>query len=271
MMKILIVIVSVLLMAGCATIQPSFEDSNQYFIERTIDKLKVGEAIKKKIPMGNKMAVVSLEENTAMGRPIVAVLEDQIIRSLITNGYKVMERDATNIHNLIREGKNYSLSFPYYPKVMEVENASADSFKPGIHLQPTSLKSADYLLSYRVLEAGIIYRENDPGSLSPGKKTRESLVRLHVRVVNANSGEIQFAENLTATITDKIPTTFIFPLASFHYSFFPYEYPVQGSRIESTIVEVPSTPDVTARQKISKTIMWYVGGSFLLLLLLGGA
>lgn len=267
MKKIITTTVAVFLMTGCATIQPRFEDSNQFLLERTIDELKVGDAIRNEIPKGKTVALVSLETNGTPKPPVVAILEDQIIRSLVTNGYIVMERDATNVINLIREGDNFSMAFPYSPNVIEVENANGGSLKPGIHLQKTSLKAADYLISYRVLEAGIIYRQKGPEQTrSPGKKTRESLVRVHLRVANTNSGEISYAENLTGTITDQIPDSFIYPLASFHYSFFPYEYPVRGRGLESTVINVDPAADPSSNRLV-KQIMWGIGVSVALLVM----
>ena len=60
---LLLALIITFVIIGCAPIQPTFEDSNQYFLERTIDKLNLGEEIKDKIPYGSKVAFVSIEEN----------------------------------------------------------------------------------------------------------------------------------------------------------------------------------------------------------------
>ena len=73
---------------GCAPpyIQPSFEDSNQYFLEKTIDQLDVGKELEGKISPKYNIALLSIEDNLTLDKPIVAMIEDQIISSLIEVG-----------------------------------------------------------------------------------------------------------------------------------------------------------------------------------------
>ena len=99
---------------GCAPtyIQPSFEDSNQYFLEKTIDQLDVGKELEGRISPKYNIALLSIEDNLTLDKPIVAMIEDQIISSLIEGGYTVVERDDDVIQNLISERKGvYSLTF----------------------------------------------------------------------------------------------------------------------------------------------------------------
>ncbi len=230
----------VLLIVGCAPIQPTFEDSNQYFLERTIDKLNIGDEIKGKIPKGSKVAFVSIEKNTTLDEPIIAMIEDQMIQSLVNSGFFVVERDAEAIQKLIREGKDkYSLTYEQSTDGMMFEKVTGDMVKPGINFVETQLSSADYVISYRILEAGILYRK-DIDVVDSDFEKREGLVRLHIRVQGAQSGEVKYSANLTGKLEDKVRKEFVVPLASFHYSFFPYEYPLQPKKQVKVLKEIRS-------------------------------
>ena len=103
-----------LFIVGCAPtyIQPSFEDSNQYFLEKTINQLDVGKELKGIISPKYNIALLSIEDNLTLDKPIVAMIEDQIISSLIQRDYTIVERDTDAIQNIIKEGnKKYSLTF----------------------------------------------------------------------------------------------------------------------------------------------------------------
>ena len=92
-----------LFILGCAPtyIQPSFEDSNQYFLEKTINQLDVVKELEGRISPKYNIALLSIEDNLTLDKPIVAMIEDQIISSLIEGGYTIVERDIDVIQNII--------------------------------------------------------------------------------------------------------------------------------------------------------------------------
>lgn len=236
-----IAIAILLLIVGCAPIQPTFEDSNQYFLERTIDKLNIGKEIKDKIPNGSKVAFMSIEKNETLDEPIIAMIEDQMIQSLVNSGFIVVERDEEAIQKLIREGKdNYLLTYEQSPERMMFEKVTGDMVKPGINFVETQLSSADYVIFYRILEAGILYGK-DIDAVDSDFEKREGLIRLHIRVQGAQSGDVIYAANLTGQLEDKVRKEFVFQLASFHYSFFPYEYPLQPKKQVKVLKEIRAT------------------------------
>ena len=104
-----------LLIVGCASksnyIHPSFEKSNQYFLETTIRQLDVSKGLDGKISRNYNIAIHSIENDITLDQPIIAMIEDQIISSLIEGGYTVVERDKNAIYHFLREGnEKYSLS-----------------------------------------------------------------------------------------------------------------------------------------------------------------
>lgn len=244
-----------LFVGNCATIvQPTFEKSNQYFLEQTIDKLKIGEQLIGKIPAGSSVALVSIEvtrENDWMDKAPIAMIEDQLIKSLVENGFKVVERDEDALRNLIREGtnKNYSLSHdqwedaiysPFYDRWPSITDTLPklpfDVPDPTFQLYETQMKGADYLVSYRVLEAGILYKKND--NINSTKEIREGLVRLNVRAQSTKNGEIVWVGNLQGQNEDKVEKTLVPQLANFHYSYFGHKYPLQPKKKKEKLIEV---------------------------------
>ena len=242
-----------LFIVGCAPtyIQPSFEDSNQYFLEKTITQLDVGKELRGIISPKYNIALLSIENNLTLDKPIVAMIEDQIISSLIEGGYTIVERDTDVIQNIIKEGdKKYSLIFQKASQDGSSVNIIKGSLEPGINFIETQLSAAGALISYRILEAGIVYHEYPKNKNS---EIREAMVRLHIRVHKTWTGEIVHATNLSSSLSDTVRQEFVNQLASFHYSFFPYEYPLQEKVHYQGIKRIKSVKIATKDEKISKT------------------
>ena len=242
-----------LFIAGCAPtyIQPSFEDSNQYFLEKTINQLDVGKELKGIISPKYNIALLSIEDNLTLDKPIVAMIEDQIISSLIEGGYTVVERDIDVIQNIIKEGdKKYSLLFQKPSQDSGSGNIIKGSLEPGINFIETQLSAAGALISYRILEAGIVYHEYPENKNS---EIREAMVRLHIRVHKTWTGEIVHATNLSSSLSDTVRQEFVNQLASFHYTFFPYDYPLQEKVQYQQIKKIKSVKITAKDEKKSKT------------------
>ena len=235
LMKIFIMTTILSLFAvGCAPqIQPSFEDSNQRFIEKTISKLDIGKELEDKINTTDRIALLSIESPDFLHKPIIAMIEDQVIASLIKKGYTLVERDAEAIQKMIREGEDkYSLTFNTPSENINYDKLTGDALDPGINFLETQLISADIAIFYRILEIGIIYMEN-PDDKEYEK--REALISLHIRIQNVQNGEIIHATNLTSKLSDLVEKELVDRLASFHYTFFPYKYPLQENRKDDPI------------------------------------
>ena len=70
---------------------------------------------------------MSIEKNATLDEPIIAMIEDQMIQSLVNSGFIVVERDEEAIQKLIREGKdNYLLTYEQSPERMMFEKVARD-------------------------------------------------------------------------------------------------------------------------------------------------
>ncbi len=203
------------LMVGCKTLPPvEFENSNQLFIERTVDKLDLGKTFP--IPQGQSVALVSLETDKTLDIPIVASIEDQLVRSLLKNQFVVLERDNDMLKRMLAENHATDFKNGYVITTM-------DSAKTFVKMFKTHLKAADYLVSYRVLECGIVYGRN----IVDGYIDRNGLIRLHVRVQKVDTGEIVYADNLTGTYKDRVIAEYLQFYENYHYNYFGSAYPLQ--------------------------------------------
>ena len=151
-----------------------------------------------------------------------------LISSLINNNYRVVERDPDALSSLYRESSsNYkrkndisAINDQENNKQVEVNalgpgesvvninvsNISEGSNNPNEEnklndpslLLDTDLNSADYILSYRVIECGVVYREIDarqeglaiPDFSELDNVERLARTRLHCRLTNAKTSEI---------------------------------------------------------------------------------
>ncbi|KIM09353.1 MAG: hypothetical protein KU28_01660 [Sulfurovum sp. PC08-66] len=234
--------------SGCTVIKPTFEQSNQFVIEKTMNDIGVGALVKKQIAPSNTLVVRSIERSITVDEPIVAMVEDQMIASLYAQGFKVLERDAHTIGHLVRESdKTLLVEEPYTVatqnvKVEDLKFTQKESLLVPKHLYTQSkLDSADFILSYRVLEAGIKYNSLDDGFqwadlgelrwwfpwAYPQEVERETMMRLMVRLQNAKSGQIVYADILEHKNSDIIESGVADKLKTYHYTFYGHAQPLQ--------------------------------------------
>ena len=103
------------------------------------------------------------------------------------------------------------------------------------------MRQADYLVSYRILELGVLYGERSKKDLTV---QREARARLHVRVQAAEDGRVVHATALTVSRTDEVDRRLASTLANFHYM--PYGY---GLPLSESTADFPTSKRVEVRQQ----------------------
>lgn len=104
-----LVLFLVLAAAGCLVPPkyyplPPLDQSHAIMIERAIAGLQIVPMVKDYIKRGEKVAVVSMEDLTSRGdQRFQLVVDDNLIQSLTTAGYRVLERDENMITRIIPE------------------------------------------------------------------------------------------------------------------------------------------------------------------------
>jgi hypothetical protein len=250
-----LLIATLAVLTGCAATmkEAQFQNSNQIFLERTVSNLDVAPMISEFIPEGSTISLVSLERDETGDSPLVATIEDELISSLVSYGYNVLERDEDMLKRLVSEDPQGRLRFVYLPSDdIRVSSAAAragvtrGSMSSSGYLSgalgvteitgvgrdtvivfDTQLDPASYLVSYRVRECGIVYHKGS----SVDMKKREGMVRLHLRIQDAQSGRVLLAENLVSSLEDEVDKDLVDDLENYRYSFFSSDLPmVRGSR-----------------------------------------
>ena len=239
MNKIIVLLLLITLSLSCTRIAPRFEDSNQMFIEKVISHIPLGEMLIKTIPKHSKVALSSMEKSATLDNHLIAMLEDVLIQSLINNNFRVMERDENVLFHFQRENRNHiSESKQNHNEMIILENkigvVNLSNSEKQVENIETDLTSSDYLISYRVLECGILFRDKSPKGQE--YKSREGMVRLHIRVQNTQSGKILLAGNFVGQDIDEIRKDLIPSLSTFHYSFFANEYQLQHENADGRLI-----------------------------------
>jgi len=240
--------------SACTIAKPSYDASNQKILEDTMNDIQLGATLKSKLPSGTNIALRSMEQKRTLDKPVDALVQDIAIRSLVNNGFRTLERDEDALFNLQLEDNRF-LKVEQYQRTLiddlDVEKLQLNSLValtlPEESLKQSSLRSADYILSYRVLEAGVKYHSLDDGFQWSDMGTlrfwfepvlpwafeqeieRESMMRLHVRAIKAKTGEIVYAENLKSSKNEIINKNLSKKLKDYHYDFFKAGLPVQNT------------------------------------------
>ena len=95
-----------LFIVGCAPtyIQPSFEDSNQYFLEKTINQLDVGKELRGLISPKYNIALLSIENNLTLDKyetEFIYLSNKYKIPIIISNNVKFIEKGDYNAHDIL--------------------------------------------------------------------------------------------------------------------------------------------------------------------------
>jgi len=220
-------------------LKPSFDNSHAILIENAIKGLDIAKAVNPYIRSGEKLAVVSIERMLTGDFPINYTIEDNLIANLVAARYIVVERDEDLLARILYEqGDRYQRVIPDSPAAILLGGVEAEGMaflgKQSVEATPVSTKdtvefftklgdfyrdllaqvkvvNADILVSYRVLESGIMVEKEAPRRTTTGGTTsstskdgslldplkvnfkREAMARIAVRIVDAATGEIRFA------------------------------------------------------------------------------
>jgi hypothetical protein len=268
-------------------LKPSFENA--------LKGLDIAKAVNAYVRPGEKLAVVSIERMLTGDYPVNYIIEDNLIANLVGAHYVVVERDEDLLARILYEqGDRYQRVIPDSPAAILLGGVEAKgmaflgqqptgsapiSAKDTIEfftklgdfyrdmLSQVKVVNADVLISYRVLECGIMVEKEAPrrastkdkagassadGSLLDPLKVnfkREAMARIAVRIVDAKTGEIRFAGILENRAKDTLAfeqekgmTEIQFLgnvqqyqeyLENFHYTFYDQQLPnVKGTMKE---------------------------------------
>jgi len=273
-------------------LKPSFDNSHAMLIENALEGLDIAKAVNPFVRSGEKLAVVSIERALTGDYPVNYIIEDNLIANLVAADYTVIERDEDLLARILYEqGDRYQRVIPDSPASILLkgieengmsflgthpDGSAVMSSKDAIDffsklgdfyrdmLSQVKVTNADLLITYRVLECGIMVEKEAPRRAAAADKKdaksgsavvadllkvnfkREAMARIAVRIVDAKTGEIRYAGILENRAKDTLAfeqekgmTELQFLsnveqyqdyLENFHYTFYDQQLPnVKGT------------------------------------------
>lgn len=194
-----------LVMAGCATPVPRYPSNADLLVvaskaaasEIVINNGKVSVTKETKIALADLNAVVDKSANN----PLNAMVRDAFVEELSAHA-TVMEREAAIFNRVAREsqpnlsGTVITESRAGAKGIQESSREESRTAVQGKFVLPT----ADYLLTYRVLDMGVFYTKIGTKKLLK----RDAQLYLYYELIDAKSGEVSRAERLRMSATDSI-------------------------------------------------------------------
>jgi len=293
MKNILYLFVAVIL-SSCVIQAPTvtYEKTNASLIQKSIKDLNALENLKSYIKKSDKITIVGVEDYKTGDYSLLATLEDEIIKEFVSEGYKVLERDNDMVYRLFSEEssnykymnrvKSYDKSNAYdlsgsslfgsanngtsnaYLSGNAYSKSASASYSQNNYNQEyqSSLESADKIISYRVIESGIVY-DYDEKDAQMGEVEREARTILEVRLTDAKTSEILSAITLDGSANDFVQEQDVKALKEFSYRYYSHTLPkTHGNPTKATVKSAKGNP-----------LPWVMGGlGFIVLisLLAGG-
>jgi len=285
----------------------SYEKSNGALIKKSIKDLNTVSNLEKSIAKNENLVILSMEKSETDDSGITAQIEDELIKEFIIQGYSILERDYDIINRLISESdKNYTLFNRIKSYNYEREASNSNSSLSGGSLEPlrfkgssvkhykrsgisgqtqqasfynkseeenydqlvlTTLSASDKILSYRVIECGVIYDIEDVfGSegLEQDSVKRSARTILEVRLTDSKSGKILKAVTLDGEASDEITNLEFRTLDKFGYRNYHASLPKTYGN-PNQLINTYSVEDKVR----NKPYGFILGGVFLVAIILG--
>ena len=281
MKNTLYLFIVVLFLSSCAIMpEVSYESSNASLIQKSIKNLNTVNNLKEYLSKNDKIVFIGTEDKKTRDWSIPATIEDEVIKEFVVNGYNILERDNDLIYRMLseeqenyihinREKKNmygYAVSkkeaeygsayiYGYADAKSQAERQEVTNFKETYNSQ---LSSADKIISYRVIESGIhYYNENDNPDAKFGELKREARTILEVRLIDSKTSEILNALTLDGIASDNVREEDRDALKDFGYRFYRHSLPKTHGQPEESF----------ANGKRGNALPWVVGGLGIIVLI----
>ena len=224
MMSKFLVSLLLLFLFSCSSVHRvmiKYEDTNPVKIQQATKGLNLQEFLPE---LDGTISVKSIEVDldNKLDTGVLYMIEDNLITSLLEYNYNVVDRDPDILNSITREGNDQGIS------------------------------SSDYLLTYRVVECGILYSELTKEEKvkyklstysSTDKVERSARTRLHCRLVDTRTSQILEAGFVDNEVNDIVRREDIKDLTSFTYSFYPHGLPLQETNKEDFSQQVEVKED----------------------------
>ena len=265
MKKIIFCLTFVLSLSSCVTMEQvnvSWEKTNASLIKKSIENMDVTEQVKDHVSKNENIIIAGIEDANTTDYSLLSNIEGLMIKEFVNNNYQVLERDLDLLFRLFSEHKQ---TYSHYKRNKKIENSfySADnasilketnynlSYLQGASYDKqrasskklenfdqiinTNLASADKILSYRVIESGIIY-DYDDEKLNYNEVEREARTILEARLIDAKTSKVLTVFTLDGVANDVIPEDNIDEYKNFSYKYYSHTLPkTHGNPVKNTV------------------------------------
>jgi len=218
----------------------SYEKTPALLIKQSIRNLNTVDKVKNIVTKSDKIIIASIEHYETLDSALITTIEDEIIKEFVISGYNILERDSHTLQWLKNERDIY-------------ETIKQD----GDIKQKYPLMSGDKIISYRIIESGVIYKEN---SSKPLILEREARTILEIRVVDIKTSKVLLAIKLDGKANDRVQKKDVLSLENFSYKHYKATLPVTyGSKDNRTILENKDVKKKSKKTGLVSTIVIAIG------------
>ena len=263
----------ILFLMNCANqgILINYDNTNPIRIEEATQGIKLNKLLPSSDQLNGTIALKTIELNRLaehLDIGVIYMIEDNLITNLINNNYRVLERDPQALKNLYQESSTQYRKFneEYVFDKKEYIN--------------TDLSSSDFILSYRVLECGVVYTSldsQDPANI--GRVNRSARTRLHLRLTDTKTGEIIYAGIAENELIDIVNSSDIENLKQISYNYYHHTLPLQkpeknvnttneNNSISANASQEAKTKPQENKGNPNKKVLGFVGAVMALLMMI---
>ncbi len=239
---VLILLSFLILFTGCQELETLNAQLDQSFVDGVMTNLHIKKYLDNAIPAGSTIYLYNMDETE--NDTWATFLDSKIADQLVSSNYVLLERKPKFVDKMLQERSNKSYSV-YYEEtklaqlinkisvsdinVKDLLNKEIMEFfekdRNNVYLVPTHLKPAEYVISYRVLEAQLHYSYHESPWLigfynntlgafgnfvnSAVRETdhninidRKGSIKLQLNITNTKTGEIIYAKNIDSFYSD---------------------------------------------------------------------
>lgn len=246
------------LMTGCYVSQSgvgvlSWENSNPVLIEKSLPINQILKELDSEVDLSESLVIWNEEQRITTDNSITASFEGALIRSLLNEGYQLLERDQDLIYRMLAESgdgfiqinpeKNWSTG-----SALSAESSGSSVYLGGyssgysssrgiggseyydkknwVYKDSTSLNTAQKALSYRIVECGIVIEEEQSDFGYVERVIREARTVIDLKVLDVTTGSILSASRVTQAVRDTLSGENYDEYKDRTYRNYHYTYPV---------------------------------------------
>jgi curli biogenesis system outer membrane secretion channel CsgG len=219
-------------------------ESNAILLEKAVWDLAAQITTIPILNTDSKYVVMSSEDVDDRNNPLLSNIEDGIVSALASAGFNILERDNDVLIRLLYQEGSEGLSAVVVPPTSAqlIDNEEGTElpkynldYGRKVQIVSTqvgstgtgSLIPADYVISYRIIEQGVKYiRIEGVDEFGVSQFKRQANVKTHIRVIDAKTSNIIWANNLSGIREDIVPRWMLKKLESSDYKFYSQSFPL---------------------------------------------